>query len=395
MPQDDLTRRLFLRTASTGLIAAAVAPASVQLAPPEKQPPRLQVPQSKQKLGWAIVGLGTLALNEIMPAFGQCDRSRPTALVSGHRDKAMKTAAAYGVDEKSVYSYEDFDRIADNPAIDIVYIVLPNHMHAEFTIRALKAKKHVLCEKPLSATVEEARQMCDAAKQNGRQLMTAYRLHYEPHHKRAIELARTQLGTLKTFDATNNQNVTAPNIRLSRETAGGPVGDVGVYCINAARYITGEEPTEVVAFANQPKDDPRFAEVTESVAWTMRFPSGVLANCACSFGSAGSRIMNAVGTKGSLLMTDAFGYSGQRLIHNSGGMASELKLPSVDHFAVQMDHFSESIAENKPNRTPGEDGLQDMIIVEAIHRAASEGRAVKIEGAVKESPDPFVREPKA
>lgn len=395
MAHEDLTRRNFIRTASTGLLAAAVTPGAIPLAPPDKQPPKLNVPEQEKKVGYAIVGLGTLAMNQILPAFAECKRSKPVALVSGHPDKAKKTAAAFGIDEKAIYGYDNFDDIAKNDAIDVVYIVLPNSMHAEFTVRALKAKKHVLCEKPMAATAEECRQMIAAAKENDRQLMIAYRLHYESHHKKAIELVRTRIGTLKTFDAVNNQDVQAPNIRLSKSTAGGPVGDVGVYCINASRYITGEEPTEVSAVANQPKDDPRFAEVPESVAWTMKFPSGVIATNTCSFGSAEVRTMNAVGTKGSIAMTNAFGYSGQRLMLKAEGMLSEVQQPNVDHFMAEMDHFSECVAEKKPNRTPGEEGLQDMIIVEAIHRSAEEGKPVKIDPAVKEPVDPFVKSPKA
>ena len=394
MHHDDVTRRKFITAASGSLLAAAVAPAAGQLAPPDKQPPKLKVPETKKKLGYAIVGLGQLSLEQILPAFGQCDRSKPVALVSGHPDKAKKIAAAYDIDEKFIYGYDNFDEIAKNDAIDIVYIVLPNHMHAEFTIRALKAKKHVLCEKPMAATSEECRNMIAAAKNNDRQLMIAYRLHYEPHHMKAIELARTKLGTLKTFDAVNNQNVDALNIRLSKATAGGPVGDTGVYCINAARYISGEEPTEVVAFAHQPKDDPRFAEVHESVSWQMKFPSGLLANCACSFGTAEARRFDVVGTKGSASILKAFGYKGQRLTLNAEGMSSELDVPSPDHFKGEMDHFSEAITAGKPNRTPGEEGLQDMLIVEAIHRSIEEGKPVKIEGAIAGPVDPFVEKAK-
>lgn len=391
----DVTRRKFITAASGTLLAAAVAPATAQLAPPDKQPPKLRVPETQRTLGYAIVGLGQLALDQILPAFGKCKRSKPVALVSGHPDKAKKTATAYGIDEKSVYGYDNFDDIARNDAIDVVYIVLPNHMHAEFTIRALKAGKHVLCEKPMAATSEEARRMVAAAKESGRQLMIAYRLHYEPHHMKAIQLCREKIGSLKTIDAVNNQNVGAPNIRLSKSTAGGPVGDVGVYCINATRYLSGEEPVEVAAYAHQPKDDPRFAEVYESVVWQMKFPSGLLATNACSFGTSELRRFDVSGTKGSVSMIKAFGYSGQRLMLNADGMNSEVDAPQVDHFMAEMDHFSEAILNNKPNRTPGEEGLQDMVIVEAIHQSAEQGgKPVKIESAVKESPDPFVKEPK-
>jgi predicted dehydrogenase len=385
MPNEDVTRRRFITTASGTLLAAAAAPVAGQLAPPDKQPPKLKLPETKKKLGYAIVGLGQLALEQILPAFGQCERSKPVALVSGHVDKAKKTAAAYGIDEKSIYTYDTFDDLAKNDAIDVVYIVLPNHMHAEFTIRALKATKHVLCEKPMAATSEECRKMIAAAKENERQLMIAYRLHYEPHHLKAIELCREKIGALKTIDATNNQNVDAPNIRLSKATAGGPVGDTGVYCINAARYLSGEEPIEVSAFAHQPKDDPRFAEVHESVSWQSKFPSGLIATSACSFGTSELRRFDVSGSKGSISMQKAFGYNGQRLILNVDGMSSDVDVPNPNHFTSEMDAFSEAIVSGEPNRTPGEEGLRDMLIVEAIHKSiAANGATVNVAGLVKD-----------
>ncbi len=232
----------------------------VLLAPPDKQPPNLKVPEPvKHKVGWAIVGLGELALEEVMPAFREAKFSEPVALVSGHPDKARKVAEAYGMEPKNIYDYQSYDRLAENSRVEVIYIILPNTMHAEYTLRGFKAGKHVLCEKPLAVTVEEGERMVAAAKQANKMLMTAYRLHYEPFNLKVMELCRQKaVGELKTFSAANCQDVKAPNIRLSKRLGGGPVGDVGVYCINAARYVTNEEPIEVTAFAQQPKDDPRF-----------------------------------------------------------------------------------------------------------------------------------------
>ena len=170
----------------------------------------------------------------------------------------------------------------------MIYIILPNSMHAEYTLRGFKAGKHVLCEKPLSVTVEESERMIAAGKAAGKKLMTAYRLHYEPHNLKVMELCRQRPSARSNHPASNCQDTKAPNIRLSKDLGGGPVGDVGVYCINAARYVTNEEPVEVTAHAHQPKDEPRFREVPESVSFTLRYPSGVIAQCECSFGSARS-----------------------------------------------------------------------------------------------------------
>src|SRR5688572_24390765 len=290
----DASRRRFMGAAGMvgfSMLGGAARGQEVPLAPPDKQPPNLEVPKPPERtVGWAVVGLGELALGEVMPAFRECQLSRPAALVSGHRDKAEQVARVYGVDPKNIYNYDNYDKLRDNADVQAIYIILPNSMHAEFTIRGVKAGKHVLCEKPMAANAAESEQMIAAAREAQRKLMIAYRLRYEPFNMKAIELCRKQeFGPIQLITASHGQNVTAPNIRLSRELAGGPLGDVGVYCINAARYLTGEEPMEVTAMSQQPNDDPRFREVPASVVWTMRFPSGALANCDCSFNIAECR----------------------------------------------------------------------------------------------------------
>ena len=360
------------------------APSAVPLAPPDKQPPNLKVPEkAARQVGWAIVGLGQLALEEIMPALAECQLSKPVALVSGHPDKARKVAAAYDIPQDAIYGYDDYDRLAQDARVDAIYIVLPNSMHAEFSIRGLKAGKHVLCEKPMSTTVEEAEQMLAAAKETGKKLMIAYRLHYEPFNMKAMELCKSgALGKIKVFSSANGQDVKAPNIRLSGELGGGPMGDVGVYSINAARYTIGEEPVEVYATARQPEDDPRFREVPESVAFTLRYPSGVLAHCDCSFGIAESRFYRVEGTKGYLHMDPAFSYRGLRLQVKTGdpkeGTAEdrELMLAAKNHFSEEMDHFSRVILQGETCRTPGDMGLADMRILAALEKSIETGAPV-------------------
>jgi predicted dehydrogenase len=236
----------------------------------------------------------------------------------------------------------------------------------------------------MAVSVKESQQMVAAAKQVNKKLMIAYRLHYEPYNRKVAELCNQQaIGKIKTFSASNCQDVKAPNIRLSQQTGGGPVGDVGVYCINAARYVTNEEPVEVTAFAQQPKDDPRFREVPESVIFTLRYPSGVLAHCECSFGTSRSERYRVVGAKGLIEMDPAFGYRGQRLFlaqsnGEQGTQKSELKLEAVNQFASEMDYFSDCLLSGKELRTPGEMGIADMRIVVAIHEAVQSGKAVRI-----------------
>src|SRR3954453_15148395 len=366
--------------------AAPSGAAPILLAPPDRQPSDLRLPEpAPRKAGWAIVGLGQLALEEVMPAFRACRLSQPVALVSGHSEKAHTVADAYGIEHTSIYDYESFDRLADNPAVDVVYIVLPNSMHADYTIRALKAGKHVLCEKPMAVTVAECERMIAAAREADRKLMIAYRLHYEPFNRKVMELcAEKAFGPVKTFSSSNCQNTTAPNIRLSADLGGGPVGDVGIYSINAARYVTGEEPVEVTAMAHQPAEDPRFREVPESVAFTLRFPSGVLAHCDCSFGSAGGRRYRVHCAEGVIDMDPAFDYRGLRLRvketkgHGGETLDAEMLLPGVNHFAAEMDHFSDCVLTGKDPRTPGEEGLADMRVIAAIEEAARTGQTVRV-----------------
>lgn len=380
-----LDRRTFLATSATLIASNMMTRADEPLAPPDKQPPHVKTPEPPERtVGWAIVGLGQLALEEVMPAFANSRISRPVALVSGHADKAKKVAATYGVDPKNIYDYKSYDQLQDNPAVDVIYIILPNSMHAEYTIRGFKAGKHVLCEKPMATSILECEQMIAAAKSAHRKLMIAYRLRQEPFNRMAIELCRNgDLGKLKLLAANNGQDVKAPNIRLSKKLGGGPLGDVGIYCLNAFRYLTGEEPVEATGMAYHPKDDSRFREVPESVAFTLRFPSGAIANGDCSFGIAECRRYHVQGSEGILTLEDAFGYRGQKLFVTSKDRKSELKLTPVNHFAVEMDHFSECILADKDPDTTGEEGLADLRVITAIEESIQSGRAVKLESIAR------------
>ncbi len=376
---NEMSRREFL--SSIGLLTE---PQDAPLAPPDRQPPKLTLPQPvDRKIGYAIVGLGKLAIEQVMPAFQQSKYSRPVALVSGHREKAEQLARVYQIDLQHIYDYDNFDRIAEDAAVDAVYIILPNTLHADFTLRAFRAGKHVLCEKPMAVSVEECQQMIHASQQAQRKLMIAYRLHHEPYNKMVMELCkRGAIGKLKTFSSSNSQSVEAPNIRLSGELGGGPVGDVGIYSINAARTLIGEEPSEVSAFAHHPPDDPRFREVPESVVYTLRYPSGVLAHCECGFGHARSDRYRVVGDKGWIELDPAFAYSGQQLTHyeQEENRKSQLELKAINHFAAEMDHFAECLLHDQMPATPGEIGLADVRIMEAIHKALRTAGVVSVGG---------------
>jgi len=263
-----LTRREFNRLAIAGAASQVVSPLLAQGG-------------GDRKIGYCVIGLGRISMDHFMPGVLASKNSRITGLVSGHRDKALAQAAKYGVPESSIYSYENMDQIKNNPAIDAVYVALPNSMHAEYTIRSAKAGKHVLCEKPMATTVADSLAMIKACKDANKKLMIAYRCHYEPTNLRAMQLIRDgKLGKIQAIESANGFRERAGEWRLDRKLAGGgPLMDMGVYSLNACRYLTGEEPISVTAHRMDNSDDPRFKEVEEAIAWTTRFPSGTLATC--------------------------------------------------------------------------------------------------------------------
>ena len=374
---NEITRRGFMTRVGQGLVAANVSgmllkDASAQLVVPD--PPG-------KKLGWAIVGLGSLSINQILPAFAQCEKSKVVALVSGHPDKANKLALRYGVNPKSIYNYQNYDSIKDNPEVDIIYIVLPNGMHCEYTVRGLQAGKHVLTEKPMANTPAECQQMIDAGRKANRKLMVAYRCRYEPYNQEAIRMARSnELGKTKVILADAGFNMSDPNQwRLKKDLAGGgSLMDIGIYALQAARYLSGEEPTQVNAMMYSTPGDPRFKEVEEAINFQLRFPSGILAQCTSSYGYAWQSHYRVVKSEGWLEMDPATAYSGLRMRVHHGNTIEEKDLPVVDHFAAEMEHMSSCVMENKEPLTPGEEGLRDLTIMKAIYEAASTGTTVKL-----------------
>ena len=377
MSDSGISRRGFIGKLGQGLLAANVAGtllkgASAQLVVPD--PPG-------KKLGWAIVGLGSLSINQILPAFAKCEKSKVVALVSGHPDKANKLALRYGVNSKNIYNYQNYDSIKDNPEVDVIYIVLPNGMHAEYTVRGFQAGKHVLSEKPMANTPAECQQMIDAGHQAGRKLMVAYRCRYEPYNQEAIRIARAQeLGPTQMILADAGFNMGDPKQwRLNKQLAGGgSLMDIGIYALNATRYLSGEEPTEVNAMMYTTPGDPRFKEVEENISFQLRFPSGILANCSSSYGYFHQSHYRVMGTEARLEMDPATWYSGLRLWIERGNTIDQRDLPEVDHFAAEMDHMSNCVMQSQEPLTPGEEGLRDLKIMMAIYDAAKSGKTVKL-----------------
>ena len=372
----EITRRGFMGTVSGGLIAANVAGAFLKEAAAQQVPD----PPGK-KLGWAIVGLGYLAINEILPAFAKCEKSKVTALVSGHPDKANKLALRYGVNPNNIYNYQNYDSIKDNPEVDIVYIVLPNGMHAEYTIRGFQAGKHVLTEKPMANTPADCQQMIDAGRKADRKLMVAYRCRYEPFNQEAIRLARSkELGDLRMITADNGWNAGDPNMwRLKKDMAGGGcMMDIGIYALQSARYISGEEPVEINAMTYSTPGDPRFKEVEEHINFQLRFPSGVLASCTSSYGYVSQSHTRVICTDGWYELDPATVYRGLRFYKHKGNLSEDVDIPVKDHFALEMDHMSECVMQNKEPLTPGEEGLRDLKLIAAIYEAARINKTIKL-----------------
>jgi glucose-fructose oxidoreductase len=330
-----------------------------------------------KKIRYAVVGLGHIAQMAVLPAFAHAKKNSVlAALVSDDAVKRRELGESYSV---PTYSPEEFDSCLASGGIDALYIALPNHLHCEYSTRAAEAGMHVLCEKPMAVTEEECRKMIHAAEVSNVKLMVAYRLHFEETNLRAVEAVQNgDLGMLRFFEAEFAIDVQQPNIRLERELGGGSLYDVGIYCINAARYIFQSEPEEVVAFsASSP--EPRFEEVDEMSAALLRFPNQRLATVVSSFGAKEVSSFRIVGTKGNLRVEPAFDYA-SKMVHylSVGGKTTKRSFSRRDQFAPELIYFSDCILQDRHPEPDGEEGLRDVRIIEALYRSATTGRPVRL-----------------
>jgi predicted dehydrogenase len=361
-----LSRRDFTKLTALGLASVAVPDFAV--AAPDAD---------GRKIGYALIGLGRIS-DHFARGIQETSNSKVTALVSGHPDKAAKWAAQYGVPASSIYTYENMDSIRDNKSVDAVYVGLPNAMHAEYTIRSAKAGKHVLCEKPMSSTVPEAEAMIAACKAANVKLMIAYRCHFEPTHLKCVQLIRDGfIGKVQQIQSTFGFSCDPKDWRVSKPlSGGGPLFDVGIYSLNATRYLTGEEPEHFSASTWSDKTDPRFKDVEENIAWITKFPSGVIATCNTTYGAQMDGQFHVYGSEGWLSIDPAFNYDG---VHMRGQSFAHGEYAEIDeatpekdpaHFVREADHFSKCILNNQTPKTPGEEGLRDMQYIRAIYAAA-------------------------
>lgn len=367
--KNKASRRTFIKSVGYGVGALTLAPAlnAIGSCFPEKE---------GKKLGIALVGLGGYSTGQLAPALQQTNNCYLAGIVTGTPAKADSWSKRYNIPEQNIYNYENFDKIKENKSIDIVYVVLPVSMHKAFTIRAAKAGKHVICEKPMALAAADCLEMIAACKHAGVMLSIGYRLHFEPHNQEVMQLGQQRAyGELVSIDSSNGftWGRSPDSWRLKKAlSGGGALMDMGIYAIQAARYTTGMEPVFVTA--KETKSDPvLFKEVDDTIDWELEFPGGLIAKGKSSY-SSNISFLDVKAKNGKFGLGPAYGYSGIAGYNANGSMDH----PQVNQQARQMDDFAECITKGKPTRVPGEEGWKDMKIIDAIYRSIASGKKERI-----------------
>ena len=334
----------------------------------------------KKKVRFAVVGLGHIAQVAVLPAFAHAEkRCELAALVSDDPKKLKVLGKRYEVAE--LRDYSDYDRLLASGDIDAVYIALPNDQHADYVIRAARAGVHVLCEKPLAINAAQCEAIVEAVERARVHLMVAYRLHFERANMKAVDIVRSgRIGQPRFFHSLFGMQVQDPdNIRLKKARGGGPLLDLGIYCLNAARYLFRAEPIEVMAMEAR-SDDPRFEEVPEMVSALLRFPDERFANFTCSFGSADVASYRIVGTKGDLELDPAYEYA-EPLVHHLtvGSRSKQTEYPKRDQFAPELLHFADCILDDRTPEPDALEGLADARVLDAIVRSAQKSKSIQLD----------------
>lgn len=326
--------------------------------------------EQTRKLGVALVGLGSYSTHQLAPALRETKHCYLAGIVTGTPEKADLWKQEYLIPDQNIYHYRAFDQVKDNPDIDIVYVVLPNALHKEYVIRAAMAGKHVICEKPMAITVQDCDAMIEACRQAGTRLAMGYRLHFEPHNLEAMRLGRYRIfGKLRTLIAEKGINGTS-HWRLDKKIAGGgPLMDLGIYCVQAVRYTTGMEPLSVCVKESTPTPQT----IENSLTWEMELPEGIIATCRTSY-SKSMNLLRAEAENGWFELSPAYAYNGIQGRTSQGNM----NFPQVNQQALQLDDIALSIKENRPITVPGEMGRQDIKILEAIYASMRTGKPIEI-----------------
>lgn len=337
----------------------------------------------QRRIRYAVIGMGYFAQTAILPAFKRSPNAELVALFSEDTHKLKELGELYGVEH--MLTYDHYDSFLASGEVDAVYIALPNNQHCEYTIRAARAGVHVLVEKPMATSEDECAQMIQACANANVKLMVAYRLHFEEANLEAIEIAKSgRLGELRAFNAVFTMQVKEGNIRLRGDLGGGPLADIGIYCVNAARYIFQDEPVEVTAISASREDDRRFDEVEEHLSVIMRFPDAKIATFYAGFGAADQGRYDVLGTTGTLRVDPAFEFQGE-LKHKlfTDGKSSKRTFKRRDQIAPELIYFSDCIIQNKTPEPSGTEGLADVRIMRAIQDSARTGRTVAVERVVR------------
>ncbi len=355
-----------------------------------------------RKVRYAVVGLGHIAQVAVLPAFRHASRNSELAAFVSDDDKKLRVLGRrYGVEARS--SYDRFEQCLEEAGIDAVYIALPNHLHREYTERAAAVGVHVLCEKPMALTERDCEAMIRACRRAGVKLMIAYRLHFEAANLTALTAVKSrEIGEPRIFDSVFTMQVQAGNIRVRPETGGGTLWDIGIYCINAARYLFRDEPREVFAYTAS-NGEKRFRGVEEMTTAVLRFPKDRLASFTCSFGASDVSRYQVVGTKGDVQVDPAYEYAvGLKSTVTVEGKKRTRQYGKSDQFAPELLHFSDCVRSGRDPHPDGREGLADVRIVRALYRSADRGRPVKLDRfaapprptLAKEERRPPVRKPK-
>jgi predicted dehydrogenase len=337
---------------------------------------------ASRRVGYAVVGLGRFAEWAVLPAFRHSKKAKLVAVVSGDQKKAQRLAAKCGASD--YYSYADYALCLAHAHVEAVYIVTSNSTHAEYTVRAAAAGKHVLCEKPMANTVDDCRQMIEACRASDVRLMIGYRKYFEPASVALKKLVTGgKLGRLKiihsAFTIFLPPGSKVPAWRLSRKLAGGgSLVDVGVYCVNTVRWLVGREPVEAAA-CQWTVEPARFSEVEENIAFRLNFPEGLVLQASSSFGAAQASFLHVHGEKGWAALDPAFAYDEERrLFGKIGGRWFEKKYKVMDEVALELDAFADCIRHSREPEPSGTEGLRDVAVMQAIYRSARKNRPVPI-----------------
>jgi predicted dehydrogenase len=327
---------------------------------------------------YAVVGAGWITQEAFLPAVCQTGNSVVSTLVSGNHSGSQKLAKFYGIE--NVVGYDSYDQMLKGDAVDVVYIAAPNPLHASYAIRAARAGKHVLVEKPMATSVADAEAMISAAKEAGVLLSTSYRLHHEAGTIAALEAIREgRIGVPKHFSGIFSFQSAAGNHRLDSRNWGGPLQDIGIYCVNAARHVFSDEPLDATAVTTRDSDDPRFSDIDDSISVILRFPRNRVAQFYCSFGAASIDMYRVLGSEGDLTMEPGFRFeTPTRMVLNSKNSSETIQFRHCDHFAGMIQHFSECVRKGTAPAWSAEEGLADTKVLLAIEEAAFRGKTVPV-----------------